>query len=50
MAKTIGLIPAEKHSCPVCGKEYKNQDALKRHISDKHPEDKKQSETDEQPE
>lgn len=39
MAKTIGLVfPAAKFVCPQCGKEYKSQEALDKHIADKHPE------------
>ena len=46
MAKTVGLTfkkatPApevEKYTCPVCGKEYKSQEALAKHIKEKHPE------------
>lgn len=44
MGKTVGLVfePVKDDvtvfHCPVCGKEYKNQDALTRHIADKHPE------------
>lgn len=44
MAKTVGLtfkdpaVEAEKYPCPVCGKEYKSQESLARHIKDKHPE------------
>ena len=41
MAKTVGRIirtetPAEKHICPHCGKEYRSEDSLKKHIADKH--------------
>lgn len=25
--------------CPVCGKEYKTEDGLKKHIQEKHPGD-----------
>lgn len=42
MAKTVGLIfPAakvdEKYTCPICGKEYKTQENLDKHIAEKHP-------------
>lgn len=45
MAKTVGLtFPAakadekgEKYTCPICGKEYKTQENLDKHIADKHP-------------
>ena len=48
MAKIIGLTfpgeapseepAAEKVVCPHCGKEYKTQEGLDKHIKDKHPE------------
>lgn len=48
MAKIVGLIfpgvapseepAAEKFVCPHCGKEYKTEDGLEKHIKDKHPE------------
>lgn len=39
--RTIGLIfpsraPDEKYVCAVCGKEYKSEAALSRHLQDKH--------------
>lgn len=45
MGKIIGLIfkspvpDTEKYICPVCGKEYKTEEGLQRHMQDKHPED-----------
>ncbi len=40
--KTIGLTFAEpegeKIPCPVCGKEYKSQSTLEKHLTEKHPE------------
>lgn len=40
--KTIGLTFAEpegeKIHCPVCGKEYKSQSTLEKHLTEKHPE------------
>lgn len=41
MGKIVGLV-FEKPSfaCPVCGKEYKSEDALNKHIADKHPANK----------
>lgn len=48
MGKIVGLIFQEAVSeqvatpdvftCPVCGKEYKTEEGLQRHIQDKHPE------------
>ena len=49
MAKIVGLTFAEaapivepssgdKFICPHCGKEYKTEDGLDRHIREKHPE------------
>lgn len=40
--RTVGLIfPPEESSeifrCPHCGKEYKSEAALDKHIRDKHP-------------
>ena len=39
MAKTVGLTvkPAEKYICPHCGKEYRSEESMKKHIADKHP-------------
>ena len=45
MAKTVGLTfkkatpapEAEKYTCPVCGKEYKTEDSLNKHIAKEHP-------------
>ena len=39
--RTIGLIfpsrvPDEKYVCPACGKEYKSEAALSKHLQDKH--------------
>lgn len=53
--KTVGLtfpeaapsvVPAssEKFACPHCGKEYKSQTALTKHIEEKHQEVATQSE------
>lgn len=42
MGKIVGLVlkeDAAKLACPHCGKEYKTEDALAKHIKDKHPED-----------
>lgn len=38
MGKIIGLV-FEKPSfvCPVCGKEYKTEDSLNKHIAKEHP-------------
>jgi len=38
MGKVVGKIfaPEEKFTCPVCGKEYKSESALNRHMEDKH--------------
>ena len=30
--------PAEKYTCPHCGKEYKSEESLDKHIKGKHPE------------
>jgi len=49
MGKIIGLIFEQETSpkkadnpdvfkCPVCGKEYKTEEGLQKHIQDKHPE------------
>ena len=43
--RTIGLVfaskaPAEKYVCPECGKEYKSESALAKHLQDKHLQDK----------
>ena len=42
MAKIVGLTfaPATPvvYSCPHCGKEYKTEDGLAKHIAEKHPE------------
>ncbi|MCQ5028702.1 hypothetical protein NE547_04025 [Flavonifractor sp. DFI.6.63] len=40
--RTIGLIfpsrvPDEKYVCPACGKEYKSEAALSKHLQEKHP-------------
>lgn len=42
MATIVGLTfkPAEPPAvfvCPVCGKEYKTEDGLQKHIAEKHP-------------
>ena len=43
MAKIVGLTfaPAAPavYSCPHCGKEYKTEDGLAKHIAEKHPEE-----------
>lgn len=50
MARVVGLVfpeedpieePAsgEKYTCPICGKEYKTEEGLQKHIADKHPEE-----------
>lgn len=41
MGTIIGLVfdaPDEEHICPHCGKKYKSQENLDKHIKDKHPE------------
>lgn len=45
MGTIIGLVfdtpedtHNEEHVCPHCGKKYKNQENLDKHIKDKHPE------------
>lgn len=45
MARIVGLVfpeaaPAVEpaFTCPVCGKQYKTQDGLDKHIRDKHSE------------
>lgn len=41
MGKIVGIIYPEDKSfciCPECGKEYKTQAALEKHIADKHSE------------
>ena len=35
---TFEEAPAPVFACPVCGKVYKNEDAMKKHIKEKHPE------------
>lgn len=40
MGKIVGLVFGEaiaKVACPHCGKEYKTEEALAKHIKDKHP-------------
>lgn len=40
MSKTIGLVfhkKAEEFVCPECGKVYKTQAALDKHLEEKHP-------------
>lgn len=50
MARIVGLVfqeaapvketaSEEKYTCPICGKEYKTEDGLQKHIADKHPEE-----------
>lgn len=42
MGKIIGIIYSEepeKCACPICGKEYKTQEGLDKHIADKHSEE-----------
>ncbi len=39
MGKIVGLIVKKPALvCPVCGKDYKSEDTLKKHIAEKHPE------------
>lgn len=40
MSKIIGLVleDTETCSCPVCGKEYKSEAALNKHIAKEHAE------------
>ena len=45
MSRTVGLTfpteaaeSVEKFACPHCGKRYKSQEALEKHIRDKHSE------------
>lgn len=49
MGRIVGLVfPAEageaatreveEYACPVCGRKYKSQASLDKHIKDKHPE------------
>ena len=44
MGKIIGITyekeQDELFACPVCGKEYKTQEGLDKHIAEKHPEPK----------
>ncbi len=39
MGRIVGLIIKEdpKFVCPVCGKEYKTEDGLNKHIEKEHP-------------
>lgn len=42
MATIVGLtfkepIAPEVYTCPHCGKEYKTEDGLAKHIQEKHP-------------
>lgn len=42
MAKTVGLTfpnasAEKKYACPVCGKKYSTEEALNKHIKEKHP-------------
>lgn len=41
MSRIIGLIPEPELqlSCPHCGKEYKSEQALEKHIKEKHKDD-----------
>lgn len=50
MARVVGLVfkdaapvketaSEEKYTCPICGKEYKTEEGLQKHIADKHPEE-----------
>ena len=50
MARIVGLVfpeeapveefaSAEKYNCPVCGKEYKTEEGLRKHIAEKHTEE-----------
>ena len=41
MGKTVGLVfhDEPKFICPHCGKEYKNESALEKHIKEKHSEE-----------
>lgn len=37
MGKIVGLVfPEEKHVCSECGKEFKTEKALKKHLQDEH--------------
>ena len=39
MGRIVGItypIP-DKHTCPVCGKEYKKAEGLEKHIAREHP-------------
>ena len=43
--RMVGMIlPSEEpgFTCPHCGKEYKSEAALEKHIRDKHPETEEQ--------
>lgn len=49
MAKIVGLTfnePAapDMYKCPYCGKEYKTEDGLAKHIKEKHSDDAAQTE------
>lgn len=38
MGKVVGLIiETPKFVCPECGKEYKTEDGLNKHIEKEHP-------------
>ena len=41
MSRIIGLIPepGPQYRCPHCGKEYKSEQALEKHIKEKHKDD-----------
>ena len=50
MARVVGLVfpeaahveepaSAEKYTCLVCGKEYKTEEGLRKHIAEKHPQE-----------
>lgn len=50
MARIVGLVfpeaapieesaSGETYTCPVCGKEYKTEEGLQKHIADKHSEE-----------
>lgn len=46
MGKIVGLIvkSPEVFTCPICGKEYKTEEGLKKHIEKEHPQGQGQDE------